>query len=98
MSPTFEEFPKFNKDYGKLDAGQRARFQRAVAQFVEDLKANRPLRAGLRVKKMQGCDGVYELTWDSDGRATWQYGEEQIEGEPHVMWRRIGTHDIFKNP
>lgn len=98
MSPTFEEFPKFNKDYGKLDAEQRARFREAVAQFVEDLKASRPLRPGLRVKKVQGRDGVFELTWDSDGRATWQYGDEQIEGEPHVMWRRIGTHDIFKNP
>jgi hypothetical protein len=38
---------------------------------------------------------VFEMTWDNDGRATFSYGEEQIPGEAHVIWRRIGTHAIF---
>ena len=38
------------------------------------------------------------MTWAPDGRATWQYGEEKIPGIKHVIWRRIGTHDIFSPP
>ncbi len=26
------------------------------------------------------------------------YGEEVRLGEPHIVWRRIGTHDIFRQP
>jgi len=33
-----------------------------------------------------------------DGRATWQFGEEVVDGQPHIIWRRIGTHDIFTRP
>ncbi|MGQ0773239.1 MAG: hypothetical protein ACT4NY_02280 [Pseudonocardiales bacterium] len=47
---------------------------------------------------MQGVADVWELTWAPDGRATWQYGPEQLAGEPHIIWRRINTHDIFRNP
>jgi len=26
------------------------------------------------------------------------YGEEIRPGEPHVIWRRAGTHDLFRQP
>jgi len=52
----------------------------------------------LRVKKMAGYDDVWELTWAPDGRATFEYGASVKEGHPHVRWRRVGTHDIFKRP
>lgn len=55
-------------------------------------------RAGLRVKGVRGAEGVFEMTWADDGRATFQYGPEQIEGEPHVIWRRVGGHGIFGSP
>lgn len=42
--------------------------------------------------------GVWELSWAADGRATFEYGAELIEGQPHIIWRRIGSHDIFRNP
>ncbi|WP_446040781.1 hypothetical protein [Streptomyces sp. SID1121] len=46
--------------------------------------------------------GIYELTWSMGtgpaGRATWQYGAEIHPGNPHVIWRRIGTHDILTGP
>ncbi|HEV2755352.1 MAG TPA: hypothetical protein VG318_06200 [Actinomycetota bacterium] len=47
---------------------------------------------------MQGARNVYEMTWAPNGRATFEYGDERIEGEPHVVWRRVGTHDIFDRP
>ncbi|MFD6425369.1 hypothetical protein [Streptomyces sp. NPDC060198] len=36
-----------------------------------------------------------EMRWAPDGRATWQYGDEVRAGEPHVIWRRVGGHEIF---
>ena len=48
---------------------------------------------------MRGAHGVFELTWEGeDGRATFEYGEEQVEGETHVIWRRVGRHEICKRP
>jgi hypothetical protein len=38
------------------------------------------------------------MTFAPNGRATWQYGLEIRPDEPHVIWRRIGTHEIFRNP
>ncbi len=38
------------------------------------------------------------MTWAPNGRATFQYGDEATPGETHVIWRRIGTHDILGQP
>jgi len=34
----------------------------------------------------------------ADGRATFEYGDEQLPGEPHVYWRRVGSHSILSDP
>ena len=52
----------------------------------------------LRVKRAQGHPGVWEMTWAPDGRATFQYGHEVRPGEPHIVWRRVGPHAIFRRP
>ena len=98
--PTFETLPRFERDWKKLTAEQRASFRKAVTEaFVPDLASpESPFRAGLRVKGVAAHPGVFEMTWDSDGRATFSYGEERIPGQPHVIWRRIGTHAIFTPP
>jgi hypothetical protein len=67
-----------------------------VEQFIADLSTGTS-RPALRVKRVQGYAGVWEMSWAADGRATFEYGE-QVPGEPHVIWRRIGTHDIFRRP
>jgi hypothetical protein len=38
------------------------------------------------------------MSWAPDGRATFEYGEQMIAGEAHVIWRRIGRHDVFRAP
>lgn len=76
---------------------QQAQFLLAVQQFVADLRSGQ-FRKGLRVKGVRAAPGVFELTWADDGRATFTYGEPITEGEPHIIWRRIGTHDIFRAP
>jgi hypothetical protein len=98
MTPTYEAPDSFLRDYGKLTPQQRARWATAVRQMVEDLRGGGPFRPGLRIKRVQATAGVWELTWAPDGRATWEYGPEIRPGEPHIRWRRIGTHDIFHRP
>lgn len=93
--PTYVRLPRFVKDYVRLSRAQQRQFQDAVAKFVEDLERGEGFRPGLRVKGVQGSPGVFELTWADDGCATFSYGDSIREGEPHVIWRRVGTHDIL---
>ena len=72
-------------------------FLDAVQKLVHDLKAA-DLPVGLRMKQVSGHPGVYEVTWAPDGRATFSLGYEVRPGHPHVIWRRVGTHDIFDEP
>jgi hypothetical protein len=96
--PTYDYTPTFRKDYAALDPADKERFQRVVRdQFVPDLIAHH-FRSALRVKGVRGARGVFEMTWAPDGRATFQYGAEQVIGEPHIVWRRVGTHDVSSRP
>jgi hypothetical protein len=96
--PTRDVIESFWRDWDQLTSQQQHAFLTAVTKFVHDLRAGTGFRPGPRVKGVQGARGIYELTWAPDGRATFQYGEEQREGDPHVVWRRIGTHDVLKAP
>ncbi|MGA5171050.1 MULTISPECIES: hypothetical protein [Streptomyces] len=73
-----------------------------MAAFVEELRTGGHFRAGLRVKRVQRASGIYELTWSMGagpaGRATWQYGPALRPGVQHVIWRRMGAHDILAGP
>ena len=96
--PTFQVTPRFERDWKALTPELRARFQRVVTgQFVPDVSRG-TFRAGLRVRGVRAAPGVFEMTWAPDGRATSSYGPPQQPGEPHVIWRRIGSHDVFKEP
>ena len=96
--PTYAWLARFRADFEHLTATQQAAFLLAVNQFVEDLRSGRPFRKGLRVKGIQGASGIFEMTWADDGRATFEYGAEVVKGEAHVVWRRVGTHSVFKQP
>lgn len=96
--PTYQRLPRFDADWEKLPKHQRDRFRKAVRQFIDDLTAERPFRRGLRVKRIQMTRNVFEMTFAPDGRATWHYGAEIRPGEPHIVWRRIGTHDVLRSP
>lgn len=78
----------------------RTVFADARRKLVEGLATGGPdgLHPGLRVKRVQGSRDVWEMTFAPDGRATFSYGAEVKTGEPHVIWRRIGGHEIFKRP
>ena len=98
--PTYETTRRFDRDFAALSADQKAAFREAVAKFVGDIESG-IFRKGLRVKRIQGTKGVYEMTWsmgELDGRATFMYGPPQLRDEPHIIWRRCGSHRIFDEP
>lgn len=96
--PTYAWLARFRVDFAKLSPVQQAVFLGAIRQFVEDLARDGVFRKGLRVKGIQGAKRIFEMTWAPDGRATFEYGDEALADEPHVVWRRVGTHSIFKQP
>ncbi|MEV7547459.1 hypothetical protein [Streptomyces sp. NPDC089915] len=96
--PTYETLTRFTHDLGHLTPAQHRRFIRVVRDaFVPDLRTGGPFRPGLRVKGVRAAPGVYELTWAPDGRATFTYGRHRDHGR-HIIWRRVGGHDILHRP
>ena len=96
--PTFAWLARFGTDFDALSPKQQAAFLSAVEQFVEDLRGGRGFRTGLRVNGVRGAAGIFEMTWADDGRATFEYGNSVIANEPHLVWRRVGTHGILLQP
>ena len=96
--PTSDVLDAFRRDWQDLTTEQREQFKAAVRKVVEDLKLGRGFRPSLRLKGVRSARGVYELTWAVNGRATFHYGPSVLPGEPHVIWRRIGTHEILRAP
>lgn len=95
--PRYERTERCIKDYSYLDADERRQFKVALRAFLEDL-GSRQFRPSLRVKGVKGTNGIYEMTWEyHNGRATFEFGDTS-KGEPDIIWRRIGGHEIFKRP
>jgi hypothetical protein len=95
--PTHAERERFLREYSRLTREQRKAFLAAVGLFVAGLGTQR-FDQKLRIKRVQGQRGVWELTWAPDGRATFEYGDPVRAGDPHIIWRRVGTHEIFRQP
>jgi len=93
--PTHEESLRFLADYAKLSPAQQAAFRRATQLFREGL-ATGEFHPSLRVKGFKSEPGWYEMSWAPDGRALWAYGNPvRSNTGPHIVWLRVGTHDIF---
>jgi hypothetical protein len=96
--PTYDALSGFRREFAKLDPAMQAAFRRAVAELVTDLNEGRNPRPGLRLRMMEGHRGVFEMTFAPDGRATFHLGTAIRPGQLHIVWRRIGAHEIFRDP
>ncbi|GGH43922.1 hypothetical protein [Microbacterium album] len=101
----FEVTPSFDSDVRRLKPEHLAEFRRVVREkFVPACDAYAadpatPWPASLRVKSVRSAPGVLEMTWSfasPDGRATFEL--VTVDGEVRVRWRRVGGHDVFRNP
>ncbi|MFT4229976.1 MAG: hypothetical protein QM602_06780 [Microbacterium sp.] len=101
----FEVTPSFDKDVRRLRPEHLAEFRKVLRErFIPacDAHAADPAAvwpASLRVKSVRSAPGVLEMTWSfasPDGRATFEL--LTVDGELRVRWRRVGDHDVFRNP
>ncbi len=98
--PTHAQKPAFMRDLKRLNSAQAALFDRRLQEFVADLldmeQGRRTwFRGALRVKKVRGQSDVYEMSWASDGRAIFALGDSLVAGKLHIVWLRIGGHEIL---
>lgn len=97
--PTRSVLASFFRDWQSLTPQQQRQFLAALKQFITDLsEPQSSFHPRLRVKRMQGRPSIWEMSWAPDGRATFEYGDEVHPGQAHIIWRRVGTHSIFKRP
>ena len=106
----FEHTEPFKADYRRLDGKEREMFRAAARAFNEACERFMETRdpsvwpAHLRVKAVANAPGVFEMTWSfsgPDGRATWEWttvSDDEGKRWPAVRWRRLGGHEIFKQP
>lgn len=100
----FELTASFLGDRDRLSDEEKRLVSRTLRKFVPacdryaaDPSAKWP--ASLRVKDVEGAPGILEVTFTYSGpavRATFEW--THIDGELAVRWRRIGGHEIFKEP
>jgi hypothetical protein len=104
--PTFSVEDRFRNEYRQLKRWEQDRFTSAWHEFpdallqweIDGAPGLPRFPAALRVKDVNGFPGIWELTWATDGRCTWEYGNKVLPDKVHVVWRRIGGHDIFNDP
>jgi hypothetical protein len=99
--PTFERGSRFDREFRRLSREMQRAFLglEVLPLFIAALRATPPdFPPQLRVKRVEGSPGVWEMSFAADGRATFEYGAERIPGSPHVVWRRIGRHEILREP
>jgi len=101
----YETTPAFDADFKRLKPEHRAAFRDvlrtkfipACAAIMNDPAAVWP--KSLRVKSVPGAPGVLEMTWSfasPDGRATFEL--VTVGDDLRCRWRRVGDHDLFKDP
>ncbi len=101
----FETTPAFDNDYRRLKREHADTFKRVIREkfapaydaYKTDPTTDWP--AALRVKSVRSAPGIVEMTWSfasPDARATFEL--ITVDGELRCRWRRLGDHDVFKNP
>jgi mRNA-degrading endonuclease RelE of RelBE toxin-antitoxin system len=89
---------RFMAEYERLSKEDQDAFQAAIKRFVAALREGRAFDPGLGIRQMTGHPGIYEFHFSKRGRATFHYKTEERGKEADVMWRRIGGHEIYKQP
>ena len=97
--PTFDRLALFKREYRKLTPEQKARFRVAVAKLVAALQQTPPSLPGdPLVHPLAGHRGVYELRFRARRAGDVHVRRAGARRTPHVIWRRIGGHDVLERP
>lgn len=100
---TYERTERARRDYARLSDRGKELFRTAVARLNEAYgqREDQPIPdwpKQLQIKDVEGAPGVREMTWHwPDGRATFEY-VSLTSGDVAIRWRRIGGHEILREP
>jgi hypothetical protein len=96
------ELPGGRARFTRAASGRHVRrIARASSRPPARLPARRPLdcpsQSVMSERPARPDRGIYEIRWAPDGRATFQYGKSMGSGS-HIIWRRIGSHAVLREP
>ena len=78
---------RFKKDFKRLPNDIQEKLPKILELFVSNTR-----HPSLQVKKMEGVRDIWELRVTQNYRITFQHVQEGI------LLRRIGTHDVLRQP
>ena len=78
---------RFKKDFKHLPNEIQNKLPLILERFLTDWR-----HPSLGVKKMEGCEKIWELRITRNYRVTFQFSEGNI------LLRRTGTHNILRHP
>ncbi len=82
--PILARTPRFKKNFRKKTAQSQASILRALEKLGVD-----PAHPGLRSKRVQGTDRVWESRVDGANRLTWEWGADGA-----IVLRNNCNHDV----
>ena len=83
----------FKEDFDKLPDHIKQQTRDKFRLFMSD--SNHP---SLRIKKMKGHGEIWEGHISMQYVFTFMWATDEQTGEPVAVFRRIGSHDIYKKP
>jgi len=78
----FERTERFKRAYRRLETAEREMVKKALRQLAEDRT-----HPGLRLKRLQGTDGIWEVRAGRDLRITFEFVDDV------TVLRNVGHHD-----
>ena len=78
---------RFKKDFKRLPRDIQAKLSATLELFMSN-----PRHPSLHTKKMEGVRDIWELRVAYNYRVTFQFVQEG------VLLRRVGTHDVLRQP
>jgi mRNA-degrading endonuclease RelE of RelBE toxin-antitoxin system len=87
LSRKVEPLPAFRRDFSTLPDEIRNQIGTKISLYLQN-----PSHPSLRVKKMKGVAGIWELSLTMNYRLTFQVTDELM------ILRRVGTHDVLRKP
>jgi hypothetical protein len=101
----FRKLPSFARDFDRLPREHQQMFRKIIREhFLPAVDAGSftgrpPWPTRLRIHRIADTS-IYSMTWSfsgPDGRATFHLERGEDE-KPRLVWRRIGTHEIYDRP
>ena len=89
--------PKFFEDYDELSCKEQGYVDEAYPFVYKALHGNQEYRSKYRLKRMEGHPKIWEGHVKDNLVFTFEF-EKDSSGNKTCFFRRVGTHDIYKNP